>query len=483
MTRPPYSREPADSDRAQPITPTLGLWDAASIIVGIVVGTAIFKTPRMVFLNVTGPWQALGVWLMGGLLSLIGSLCYAELATTYPRSGGDYHYLTKAFGRWMGFLFGWAQLAVILTGSIASMAYAFADYGVQLWGAEAGEVTATLWLAAGSIVGLSVVNLLGVVVGKSVQNVLSAVKILGLVGIFMAAVLCSSRGSFESAGSPEGPGLGLALVFVLYAYGGWNDAAFVAAEVRGRQRNLPLALFLGIGLITVIYLLVILAYMVVLGFDGARASETPAADLMQRVVGDWGRSIISGLVMVSALGAINGLILTGSRIYASLGADHVIFARLASWDQRRGAPAAALIAQGVIALLLVLAVGTAVGRQVIDTTLQAIRLPALPWEEYYGGFETLVAGTAPVFWGFFLLTGIALFVLRQRDPHRHRPFTVPLFPLPPIIFCGMCLYMLHASLTYAKGLAIIGLLPLAVGVPLYALSQWRGRAQHASRVE
>jgi len=124
-----------------------------------------------------------------------------------------------------------------------------------------------------------------------------------------------------------------------------------------------------------------------------------------------------------------------------------------------------------------------VGRQVIDATLQAIRLPALPWEEYYGGFETLVAGTAPVFWGFFLLTGIALFVLRQRDPHRHRPFTVPLFPLPPIIFCGMCLYMLHASLTYAKGLAIIGLLPLAVGVPLYALSQWRGRAQHASRVE
>ena len=207
-----------------------------------------------------------------------------------PRSGGDYHYLTKAFGRWMGFLFGWAQLAVILTGSIGSMAYAFADYGVQLWGAKPGETSATLWLAAGSIVVLSVMNLLGVVVGKSVQNWLSVVKILGLVGIFVAAVLCSSRGSLASPGTIEGPGLGLALVFVLYAYGGWSDAAFVAAEVRGRQRNLPLALFLGIGLITVIYLLVILAYMVVLGFDGARESETPAADVMQLVVGDWGRS-------------------------------------------------------------------------------------------------------------------------------------------------------------------------------------------------
>jgi APA family basic amino acid/polyamine antiporter len=463
-----------DSDPAMPIAPTLGLWDAVSIIVGIVVGTAIFKTPRMVFLNVSGPWAVMGVWLLGGLLSLIGALCYAELATTYPRSGGDYHYLTKAFGRWMGFLFGWAQLAVILTGSIASMAYAFADYGVQLWGAKPGDTPATLWLAAGSIAVLSVMNLLGVMVGKSVQNYLSAVKILGLVGIFVAAVMCSSRGSLESSGTIEGPGLGLALVFVLYAYGGWSDAAFVAAEVRGRQRNLPLALFLGIGLITVIYLLVIMAYMVVLGFDGARASETPAADVMQLVLGDWGRSIISGLVMVSALGAMNGLILTGSRIYASLGADHVIFARLSRWDQQRGAPVAALIAQGAISLLLVLSVGTATGRHLIDAALRAIGLHGLPWEAYFGGFETLVSGTAPVFWAFFLLTGISLFVLRVRDGQRRRPFTTPLFPVPPIIFCGMCGYMLYSSLTYAKELAIIGLLPLAVGIPLYAISQWRG---------
>ena len=300
MTTHQNSPATVDADPAMPIAPSLGLWDAVSIIVGIVVGTAIFKTPRMVFLNVSGPWAVMGVWLLGGLLSLNGALCYAELATTYPRSGGDYHYLTRAFGRWMGFLFGWAQLAVILTGSIASMAYAFADYGVQLWGAKPGDTLATLWLAAGSIVVLSVMNLLGVVVGKSVQHRLSVVKILGLVGIFVAAMMCSLRGSLASPGTIEGPGLGLALVFVLYAYGGWSDAAFVAAEVRGRQRNLPLALFLGIGLITVIYLLVIMAYMVVLGFDGARASETPAADVTQLVLGDWGRSIISGLVMVSA---------------------------------------------------------------------------------------------------------------------------------------------------------------------------------------
>ncbi|MCU0959750.1 MAG: amino acid permease [Pirellulaceae bacterium] len=464
-----------DTETAPPVAPALGLGDAVSIIVGIVVGTAVFKTPMMVFSNVTTAWGALGLWLLGGILSFIGALCYAELATTYPRSGGDYHYLTKAFGRWMGFLFGWAQLAVILTGSIAQMAYAFADYGVRLWGADPGTSVATLWLACGSIAVLSVLNLLGVVVGKSVQNVLSTVKVLGLVGIFIAAVAFPSRGggTWTSAAELPDASLGLALVFVLYAYGGWNDAAFVAAEVRGQRRNLPLALFLGLGLITAVYLLVNWSYLWVLGLDGSRASATPAADLMQQVVGDRGSRLISGLVMISALGAMNGLILTGSRVYASLGADHVVFRRLARWDERRGAPAAALLAQGLIAVLLVLAVGTALGRGLIDATLEAIGLHALPWEKYFGGFESLVSGTAPVFWGFFLLTGVALFVLRVRDAARPRPFATPLFPLPPVIFCGMCVYMLYSSLTYARGLSIVGFLPLALGVPLYAYSRWR----------
>ncbi len=468
-------QKPSPSDGTMSLAPTLSLWDAVSIIVGIVVGTAIFKSPTMVFRNVTGPWQALGVWLLGGILSLIGALCYAELATAYPRSGGDYHYLTRAFGRWMGFLFGWAQLAVILTGSIAAMAYAFADYGVQLVGARPEDTPATLWLAIGSIVGLSIMNLLGIVFGKFVQNLLSVIKIVGLmgivlVGVYYASFTSGSGVSLGSSGAAEGASLGLALVFVLYAYGGWNDAAFVAAEVRGQKRNLPLALFLGISLITVIYLLVILAYLLVLGFEGACQSFTPAADLMERAVGSWGSSAISALVMISALGAINGLILTGSRVYASLGADHRVFGWLAQWNQRRGTPIMALVAQAAIAVLLVLAVGTERGRGGIDRAVQVLGLDGLPWEKYFGGFDTLVAGTAPVFWAFFLLTGISLFVLRLVDPQRPRPFRTPLFPLPPIIFCGMCIYMLYSSLDYARGLSIIGLLPLAIGVPLYLIS-------------
>ena len=489
MTKFEESKSVNKSDPAMPIAPTLGLWDAVSIIVGIVVGTAIFKSPTMVFQNVSGPWAAIGVWLLGGLLSLNGALCYAELATTYPRSGGDYHYLTKAFGRWMGFLFGWAQLAVILTGSIAAMAYAFADYGARFWGIESDQTSATLWLAIGSIVVLSVLNLLGVLFGKVVQNLLSVVKILGLVGIVVAGVAYVAFGQtsaepISASSGLQGPGLGLALVFVLYAYGGWNDSAFVAAEVRGQKRNLPLALFLGITLITVVYLLVIMAYMLVLGFEGARNTFTPAADVMQLAfgywgesAGQWGKSAISLLVMVSALGAINGLILTGSRVYASLGADHRVFASLAHWNQRRGAPVMSLIAQAAIAVLLVLAVGTEQARQAIDRTLGFIRLDGLPWEEYFGGFEMLVSATAPVFWAFFFLTGISLFVLRVIDPQRPRPFRTPLFPLPPIIFCCTCGYMFYASITYAKGLSIIGLLPLAIGVPLYFVSDRRSRRE------
>jgi APA family basic amino acid/polyamine antiporter len=448
-------------------SPSLGLWDAVSIIIGIVVGTAIFKSPTLVFQNVEGPWQAVGLWGLGGMLSLIGAFCYAELATTYPRSGGDYHYLTRAFGSWMGFLFGWAQLSVILTGSIASMAYAFADYAAQLWGFEQ---SATCWLAAAAIIILSSMNLFGLMVGKVTQNLLSIAKILGLAGIVLASVLCTERGSLEVTEGISGTGLGLALVFVLYAYGGWNDAAFVAAEVRNRQRNIPWALFLGVGVITAIYLLVIGSFLLVLGFEGARQTHTPASDVLQRVVGPWGGKAICVLVMVSALGAINGLILTGSRIYASLGADHRVFSWLGHWNQRRGAPIIALIAQGVIAVLLVLAVGTETGRATIDAALRQLWQAGLPWDEYFGGFETLVAGTAPVFWMFFLLTGISLFVLRYRDAGRPRPFSAPWYPLPPIVFCATCLYMLYSSLAYAKGLSIIGLLPLAIGLPLYVLS-------------
>ena len=455
----------------------LGLWDAVSIIVGIVVGTSIFRSPTLVFQATGGPWEALGVWLLGGVLCLFGALCYAELATAYPRNGGDYEYLTRAYGRGTGFLFGWAQLSVVLTGSIGAMAYAFADYAGQLYHVRPG---AAAWLAAAVVAALTAVNLLGIVAGKMVQNVLSIAKIIGLGGVVLAGLLWGQDASFQPGSSSglSGAGLGLALVFVLYAYGGWNDAVFVAAEVRDVRRNLPRALIGGIAGITLVYLALNASFLAVLGFDAARASATPAADVLAIAVGPWGGRAITVLVMVSTLGAINGMILAGSHVYATVGEDHRVFAWLGRWNSKASAPVAALVVQAAIALLLIVAVGTPGGCRAIDATLTGVGLAPLPWDEYFGGFETLVAGTAPVFWGFFLLTGISLFILRVKDGGRERPFRVPWYPLPPIVFCATCSYMLYSSLAYAKLLSVISLVPLAVGLPLYWMS---GRAgQRAS---
>src|SRR5438132_5380290 len=186
--------EPSGND-PQPVQAQLGLWDAVSIIIGIVIGAGIYETPPLIFKNVSGPWEGVGVWALGGLLSLVGALCYAELASTYPRSGGDYVYLTRAFGPWMGFLFGWAQLVVIRTGNIAMMAYVFADYAIRLWDFGAGnprwftETEVAFLYAATAVTVLALLNILGVVFGKGTQNVLTAAKVLGLGGILVAGFL------------------------------------------------------------------------------------------------------------------------------------------------------------------------------------------------------------------------------------------------------------------------------------------------------
>jgi APA family basic amino acid/polyamine antiporter len=482
---------PTDVPRTETATPDasgdapLGLWDAMSLVVGIVVGTAIFRSSPLVFANTTGPWQAMSAWLLGGALSLMGALCYAELATTYPRSGGDYEYLTRAFGPWAGFLFGWAQLTAVFAANLGAMAYAFGDYGAELFGLP---TTAVVWLAVAAIVGMSLLNAWTVHSGAATQNILTLAKVLGLAAVILAgAWLAIAPSSPQRAGAspppapvsqpetrnPQPSDFGLAMVFVLYAYGGWSDGAFVAAEVRNRRRNLPLALVGGVALITLTYLAMNAAYLQALGFDAARAATTPAAAVLDQAVGPVGAKFVSGLVMISALGAINGMILSRARVFAVLGADHRAMRWLGGWKAGHGAPRASLAAQAGVTLLLVLAVGTERGRGAVDSLLHAVGAPGLPWDEYFGGFETLVAATAPVFWALFLATGVAMIALRQREPARERPFAAPLYPLPPLVFCATCAYMLYSSVTYARWLALVGAAPVLVGVLLYLATRRR----------
>lgn len=465
-------RRAADNE---PTIARLGVWDAASLIVGIVVGVSIFKVSPLVFSNVDGPWQGLAVWAAGGVLALVGALCYAELASTYPRDGGDYVYLTRAFSPFTGFLFGWAHLTAILTGSIGAMAFVFGDYAVRVWGDafSIGVETATVLFAIAAVVVLTLVNVAGVAAGKSTQNVLTAAKVLGLAAILAAGFLYGGESSFVATTPTGGGGLGLAMIFVLYAYGGWNDSAFVAAEVRNPERNVPRALILGVGGITVLYLLVNGAYLWGLGFEGLRGSTTPAADVLVPWLGASGSNAISVAVMISALGAVNGLIFTGSRVYAVMGADHTVLALLGRWHPRWGTPVGSLVAQAVVTLTMILVVGTRFGREGVDAVLEWFARDPLLWDNYGGGFDTLVAATAPVFWAFFLLTGLSVFALRERDHGIARPFRVPFYPFTPFVFCLTCTWMLYSSATFAGWLVVVGVAPLLPALPIYLLSRRR----------
>jgi amino acid transporter len=465
-----------DNDAASKHAP-LGLWDVVSIMIGIVVGTGIYETPPIVLNNVAGPWEAMAAWALGGVMSLVGAFCLAELAATYPRSGGDYVYLTRAFGPWLGFLFAWFQLSVVRGGNIAMMGFVFADYAASV----EKELDEWRWLLAGAaILILTVLNVLGVVFGKRTQNVLTLAKVIGLGGILVVGFAWPQPLEvLETPALHRAPAFATAMVLVFLTYGGWNDAAFVAAEVRGGPRAIARALLLGTVAITLLYLLINAAYLWGLGFEQGRQSQAIAADLLKLRLGPWGGRAIALLVMVSALGAINGMLFSGARIYASLGADHPIFAWLGRVNRRTRSPWGALLVQSAVSLGLIGVVGTPIGRTWVNDLLTKAGLRAVEWTGH-GGFEVLSVATTPVFWLFFLFCGLAVFVLRQRDPHLERPFTVPLYPELPLIFCGICAYMIYAGIEYAQSIHLLGGLVIVAGaltvagLLLYRLSGWMG---------
>lgn len=427
----------------------LGLFDAVCIMVGIVIGVGIYESPPRVAANVSGPTSLLLVWALGGILAFVGALCYAELATAYPRSGGDYVYLTRAYGSWVGFLYGWAELLVIRTGSIAAMAFVFSDYMTRL--APLGPRSPVVY-AAIIVTLLSLVNVLGVREGKWTQNALTVAKVLGLSAIALIGLLSPFDGGPQRASAAASSGsFALAMIFVLWTYGGWNENAYVAAEVKDPEPNIPRSLLLGTGLVTLIYVGINWVFLYGLGFDKLRSSQAAAADLLAAPFGDVGARLMVIFVAVSALGAVNGQIFTGARIGYALGRDHPVMSRLGVWSPRFGTPAWALVLQAIITLLLIAGFGSR------------------------DGFETLVKYTAAVFWFFFLLTGVSLFVLRWKDRDRARPYSVVAYPLIPLLFCLSSAYMLYGSLSYAPVESLWGGAIVLSGLPLYWFSSRTAR--------
>jgi APA family basic amino acid/polyamine antiporter len=393
--------------------PVLSLFDAVALIVGIVVGAGIFRTPSLVAANAGSSEWFIASWLIGGFVSLIGVLCYAELTTAFPNTGGDYHFLVRAFGKQVGFLFAWARMSVIQTGSVAFLAFIFGDYLSEIY--NLGTYSSAVYAAA-AVVALTSINILGLTFGTGAQKLLTTLEVLGVLliigcGFFLAG---DAQAVPASSGESAASSFGLTMVFVLLTFGGWNEAAYISAELRegkSGKRRMVTAFIIGIVVITALYLLVNLAYLNALGLAGVAGSQAVGGDVMRAAFGEAGVWLIGIIVAVSALTSANATIFTGARTNYALGRDFPTFRILGRWNARASAPVNAFAVQGAISLALVL----------LGLTTRK-------------GFETIVEYTAPVFWFFFLLVGISLFVLRRKEPDAERPFRVPLYPLTQHLF-------------------------------------------------
>jgi len=437
---------PATGQGAQP-RPSLTQADAVAMIVGIVIGVGIFRAPSIVAGSTGSEGVFLALWLAGGVISLVGALCYAELGSAYPNAGGEYFFLRRAYGGWMGFLFAWARMTVIQTGAIAAIAFVVGDYATQML--SLGEKSSAIY-AALAVVLITGLNIIGTTESKWLQNTLAVVLALSVLGVVVAGLSATPVAAVAPAAADKSAPLfsGLALIFILLTYGGWNEAAYLTAEMRDAKRGIVRALIIGILIITALYMLLNLAYLNALGLAGMRESKAVATDLMKVTWGDAGALVLGAAVVTAALSTLNATVFTGARTNYALGRDFALFGFLGNWHARSDSPVNALLLQCAIALLLV---------------LLASFTP--------DGFQTMVAYTAPAFWLFFLLTGLSLFVLRRQPPVNADPFRVPLYPVTPILFCAMCVYMLYSSFTYAMSLdpgsigAIVGIAVVCAGIP------------------
>jgi amino acid transporter len=433
---------------------SLSVVDGALMMVGIIIGIGIFKTPQLVALNVSSEAWFIAAWVLGGVATLIGALVYAELAAAYPSTGGEYHFLTRAYGQPVGFLFAWARTTVIQTGAIAAVCFVLGDYAQQLY--SLGAYGSAIYGAAGLLI-LTLINLAGTYQSKTAQNVLTILEAAALAAIALVGFLYGGGAAPAAPAADASLGaLGLAMVFILLTYGGWNEAAYLSADLKNVKRDMIRILLIGTAVVTVLYVAINLTYLNVLGLEGLRKSDAVAAAVMNAGFGAWGAIILSVIVIFAALSTINASIFTGARVYHALGQD-LQLERLRLWNVKGNNPRNAIVAQSLIAFGLLL--------------FGAISK---------GGFSAMVEYTAPVFWFFILLVGLSLFVLRRKDPRRERPFRVPLYPVTPILFCLICAYLLYSSLVYTGYGALIGIAVLLAGIPLLGFVRKRRRVAAAA---
>jgi APA family basic amino acid/polyamine antiporter len=425
-------------------------------VIGGIIGAGIFLNPAIVAQRVKTPFLTLGAWVVGGLIALAGALCFGELGNRAPRAGGGYVYLRDAYGGLPAFLYGWALLLVMATGAIAAVAVTFARYFVALL---ALPDAATLPTAVAAITVLSTVNYLGVKPGAVTQNVFTILKLAALVLLIGAGLLLPvGPGAARAAAAPQMPprlllAMGAALVPVLFAIGGWQQSNFIAEEIIEPERNLPLALVIGVTVVVAVYLLANVTYLRVLGAPGLAASAAPAADVMRAVQGSGGATAIAAGIALSTFGFLNLVILVSPRVYQAMAADGAFFPGLARLHPRFRTPAAAIVFQGLWGILLTLS-GT------------------------YGQLlDYVVFGD----WIFFGLVVSTLFVYRRREAPAGGGAARPAgayrawgYPWTPALFVLAAAYVVVSSVASNPRNAAIGASLLALGVPVFLFWKARG---------
>jgi APA family basic amino acid/polyamine antiporter len=437
----------------------LGLWSAVSIVIGTVIGSGVFLVPSTMISRLGSVPMLFVVWVVAGLLSLFGALTYAELAAAMPEAGGEYVYLSAAYGPFWGFLYGWTQFWVAKSGSIATLAAGFYIYLSAFMPALAQPVVVLPYhigpggslleihygqlVAIGVILFLAAVNYVGVRAGGNVQILVTAAKMLGIAAVILVGLFCG-RGNAahftEHIPAVTGiAGFFAAMVGALWAYDGWNNVSMVSSEIQDPGRNLPKSLIYGTGAVIFTYLLINVAYFYVLTPRQVADSHRLAADMMTFLYGSWAGKAVTIAVLTSIFAALNGSILSGGRVPYAMARDGLFFKNMATVEPKFRTPGNAMIWLSLWSCIVVLS----------------------GW--YDDLYNFVIFGS----WILYLMTAVSVFVLRRKQPNLPRPYRVLGYPLVPVLFVGVAALLLVNTLRDRPRESLMGLFLMALGVPFY----------------
>ncbi|PIQ86998.1 MAG: hypothetical protein COV74_02310 [Candidatus Omnitrophica bacterium CG11_big_fil_rev_8_21_14_0_20_45_26] len=423
----------------------LRYWDSVAISIGIIIGVGIFRVPTEVAKHVAWPLMSLGIWVLAGFISLLGAMCFAELASKYPHTGGTYVFLREAYGKRVAFLFGWTEFAILRAGSIAAVAYIFAAYLNRLIPiGPTGEKN----IAIMAIGVLTLVNILGVRLSSNIQNGFSILKVLTILAMSIAILTAVTHQTgnlplwLQKSPLPSGShswayAFAAALVPIMWTYGGWHESAFMAGEFRDTKRELPLSIVTSTLVVMALYVLINFAYFQVMTPAEMTQSKAIAADSFTKLFGRSGSVIVIAAVLISAFGALNSTIMTGGRIPFAVARDHEKLVWFAGIHPQFATPHRSLFLNGIWAVLLVL----------------------------WGTFEQLLFFCQFAQWLFFGLIGAAIFIERKKKLKAH--FEVPFYPWLPVLFVIVAAGICFSAVWYAPKASLIGAVLIGAGLPLY----------------